>query len=163
MTEPVIEAANVSKSFGSGPAWVQALKNVNLTLNGGELTVLMGPSGSGKTTLLSILGCMLAPSGGTVRVCGTSTSGARPEELAKIRRQGWAQDKGEYTPSIQAFAAPISDRAGKVVAALSVPFLAGAVPEHMEAVRLAAISSASAISGDLSPQRHPRSARPAEG
>ena len=87
MTGPIIEAANVSKIFGSGPARVQALKDVNLTLNGGELTVLMGPSGSGKTTLLSILGCMLAPTGGTVRVCGTSTSGARPEELAKIRRQ----------------------------------------------------------------------------
>ena len=87
MTEPVIEAANVSRSYGSGPAWVQALKDVNLTLSGGELMVLMGPSGSGKTTLLSILGCMLAPTGGTVRVCGTSTSGARPAELAKIRRQ----------------------------------------------------------------------------
>lgn len=86
MTEPVIEAANVSKSYGSGPARVQALKDLNLTLDGGELTVLMGPSGSGKTTLLSILGCMLAPSGGTVRVCGTSTGGARPAELAKIRR-----------------------------------------------------------------------------
>ena len=49
MTEPVIVAANVSRSFGSGPAWVQALKDVNLKLNGGELTVLMGPSGSGKT------------------------------------------------------------------------------------------------------------------
>jgi putative ABC transport system ATP-binding protein len=66
MTEPIIEAANVSKSFGNGPARVQALKDVNLTINGGELTVLMGPSGSGKTTLLSILGCMLAPTGGTV-------------------------------------------------------------------------------------------------
>ena len=87
MTEPVIEAANVSRSYGSGPAWVEALKDVNLTLTGGELTVLMGPSGSGKTTLLSILGCMLAPSSGIVRVCGTSTTGARPAELAKIRRQ----------------------------------------------------------------------------
>jgi len=87
MTEPVIEAANVSRSYGSGPSWVEALKDVNLTLSGGELTVLMGPSGSGKTTLLSILGCMLAPTGGTVRVCGTSTNGARPAELAKIRRQ----------------------------------------------------------------------------
>jgi putative ABC transport system ATP-binding protein len=86
MTEPIIEAANVSKSFGSGPARVQALKDASLTLNGGELTVLMGPSGSGKTTFLSILGCMLAPTGGTVRVCGTSTSGARPAELAEIRR-----------------------------------------------------------------------------
>ena len=87
MIEPIIEATNVSKVLGSGPARVQALKDVNLTLNGGKLTVLMGPSGSGKTTLLSILGCMLAPTAGTVRVCGTSTSGARPEELAKIRRQ----------------------------------------------------------------------------
>jgi putative ABC transport system ATP-binding protein len=87
MTASIIEATNVSKIFGSGPARVQALKDVNLALDGGRLTVLMGPSGSGKTTLLSILGCMLAPSGGTVRVCGTSIGGARPEERAKIRRQ----------------------------------------------------------------------------
>jgi putative ABC transport system ATP-binding protein len=87
MTECIIEAANVSRSYGGGPALVQALKDVNLTLRSGELTVLMGPSGSGKTTLLSILGCMLAPTGGTVRVCGISTTGARPAELAKIRRQ----------------------------------------------------------------------------
>ena len=86
MTAPIIEAANVSKRFGTGPTAVQALRNVNLDLVGGKLTVLMGPSGSGKTTLLSILGCMLAPTAGTVRVCGTPTTGARPEELAEIRR-----------------------------------------------------------------------------
>jgi putative ABC transport system ATP-binding protein len=87
MSGPIIEAANISKSFGSGPARVLALNDVNLALEGGKLTVLMGPSGSGKTTLLSILGCMLAPTSGTVRICGTCASGARPEELAKIRRQ----------------------------------------------------------------------------
>ena len=87
MTDPVIQAVNVSKVLGSGPARVQALKNVNLVLYGGKLTVLMGPSGSGKTTLLSILGCMLAPTQGTVRVCGIPTGAARPEELAQIRRQ----------------------------------------------------------------------------
>ncbi|MGA3303384.1 MAG: ABC transporter ATP-binding protein [Methylovirgula sp.] len=87
MTEPIIEAANVSKILGAGPAQVQALKDVSLTLSSGKLTMLMGPSGSGKTTLLSILGCMLAPTGGTVRICGSSTTGARPDELAKIRRQ----------------------------------------------------------------------------
>ena len=48
-------------------------------LSGGELTVLMGPSGSGKTTLLSILGCMLTPTEGTVRVCGVSTRRAPAE------------------------------------------------------------------------------------
>lgn len=87
MSDPVIEADNVRKTFGSGPGLVQALKGVTLRLKGGNLTVLIGPSGSGKTTLLSILGCMLAPTAGTVRVCGTSTMGARPEELANIRRQ----------------------------------------------------------------------------
>jgi putative ABC transport system ATP-binding protein len=87
MTVPIIEAVNLSKSYGSGPARVQALKDVSLSIRSGELTVLMGPSGSGKTTLLSILGCMLAPSAGMARVCGTSIVGARPEELATIRRR----------------------------------------------------------------------------
>jgi putative ABC transport system ATP-binding protein len=87
MTTPIIEAANVGKRFGSGATSVQALRDVNLSLLGGKLTVLMGPSGSGKTTLLSILGCMLAPTTGTVRICGSTTSRARPQELARIRRQ----------------------------------------------------------------------------
>jgi putative ABC transport system ATP-binding protein len=87
MTTPVIEAANVSKTYGSGPVRVQALKEVSLTIRSGELTVLMGPSGSGKTTLLSILGCMLAPSGGVARVCGAAINEARPEQLATIRRR----------------------------------------------------------------------------
>jgi putative ABC transport system ATP-binding protein len=47
----------------------------------------MGPSGSGKTTLLSILGCMLAPTEGSVFICGHATQGAGPERLASIRRQ----------------------------------------------------------------------------
>ncbi len=87
MTDFIIEANNVSKTYGSGPTRVEALKNINLALAGGKLTVLMGPSGSGKTTLLSILGCMLAPTTGTVRICGTSTSGAPPDELAKLRQR----------------------------------------------------------------------------
>jgi putative ABC transport system ATP-binding protein len=87
MTEPFIEAEHVSKIYGSGSTRVEALKDVNLALAGGELTVLMGPSGSGKTTLLSILGCMLAPTAGRVRICGASIKERRPEELAKIRQQ----------------------------------------------------------------------------
>lgn len=87
MTSPLLEATNVAKVLGSGAAKVAALKGVSLTLNGGELTLLMGPSGSGKTTLLSILGCMLTPSAGTVGVCGHSTAGAAPEDLALLRRE----------------------------------------------------------------------------
>jgi len=86
MTEPLLEAMNLTKELGSGAGKVAALKGVSLALNGGELTLLMGPSGSGKTTLLSILGCMLAPTEGTVRIREHSTAGLDPEELARLRR-----------------------------------------------------------------------------
>jgi putative ABC transport system ATP-binding protein len=86
MKDCIIEAKAVSKILGSGAGEVQALRGVDLSLRRGELTLLMGPSGSGKTTLLLVLGCMLAPSSGAVTVCGTSTSNADKERLAKIRR-----------------------------------------------------------------------------
>jgi putative ABC transport system ATP-binding protein len=86
MTAPVIAVADVVQRLGKGAGQVQALKGVNLSLAGGQLTLLMGPSGSGKTTLLSVLGCMLTPTEGTVRVLGRSTAGARPGSLAKLRR-----------------------------------------------------------------------------
>jgi putative ABC transport system ATP-binding protein len=87
MTEPILEAIDVVKFLGRGAGRVEALKGVSVALAGGELTLLMGPSGSGKTTLLSILGCMLTPTSGGVRVVGRSTAGAEPEDLAKFRRE----------------------------------------------------------------------------
>jgi len=87
MSGPVIEAVEVVKFLGSGAAQVQALRGVSLALSTSELTLLMGPSGSGKTTLLSVLGCMLSPNSGSVRVAGLSTAGAGPEELARLRRE----------------------------------------------------------------------------
>jgi len=87
MTTPLIQADDVVKHLGSGAGRVEALRGVSLALAGGELTLLMGPSGSGKTTLLSILGCMLSPTSGTVRVLGNATSGASAEQLAELRRK----------------------------------------------------------------------------
>jgi len=84
---PIVEARGISKTLGTGAGQVQAVNSIELTLNGGELTVLMGPSGSGKTTLLSLLGCLLTPTEGTLRVCGISTAGASAERLAEIRRR----------------------------------------------------------------------------
>jgi putative ABC transport system ATP-binding protein len=86
MSEVIIEAKELKKMLGKGAGQVQALRGIDLTLRRGELTLLMGPSGSGKTTLLLILGCMLTPSSGTVTICGTSTSHADKEALARIRR-----------------------------------------------------------------------------
>jgi putative ABC transport system ATP-binding protein len=87
MSEPIMVAVEVAKSLGQGAAQVQALKGVNLSLSGGELALLMGPSGSGKTTLLSVLGCIMTPTAGTVRICGRSTAGLLAEQLAGLRRE----------------------------------------------------------------------------
>ncbi|MBH5398150.1 ABC transporter ATP-binding protein [Bradyrhizobium sp. CNPSo 4010] len=86
MNEIIIEATGIKKTLGRGAGEVKALRGIDLTLRRGEFTLLMGPSGSGKTTLLLVLGCMLAPSSGTLTVCGTRTSGVDKEGLARIRR-----------------------------------------------------------------------------
>jgi putative ABC transport system ATP-binding protein len=105
MTEPILEAIDVVKFLGRGAGRVEALKGVSIALAGGELTLLMGPSGSGKTTLLSILGCMLTPTSGTVRVVGRSTAGAEPEGLAKFRREhiGFVFQSYHLFPTLTAF------------------------------------------------------------
>ena len=86
MSEPVLDAVGVVKYLGHGAGQVQALKGVNLSLRGGELVLLMGPSGSGKTTLLSILGCLMTPTDGIMRVRGRPVANLDPEALAMIRR-----------------------------------------------------------------------------
>jgi putative ABC transport system ATP-binding protein len=86
MTELLAEALDIVKFLGTGAGQVQALKGISLALTGGELTLLMGPSGSGKTTLLSIIGCMMRPTRGAVRICGRSTEDLGPEEMARLRR-----------------------------------------------------------------------------
>jgi putative ABC transport system ATP-binding protein len=87
MSDLVMEATGIAKDLGTGAGQIRALKGVSLGLKGGQLTLLMGPSGSGKTTLLSILGCMLTPTEGTIRVRGDSIAGKNPEDLAKLRRE----------------------------------------------------------------------------
>lgn len=70
-------------------------------------------------------------------------------ELTRIKRQGWAQDKGESAPSIEAFAAPVFARDGRMVAALSIPFLAGTSAARMEEIRAAAVDAARAMSAAM--------------
>jgi DNA-binding IclR family transcriptional regulator len=62
-------------------------------------------------------------------------------ELTRIHRLGWAQDKGENGPSILAYAAPVFDKHGQLVAAISVPFLQGTEASRMEEIRLAVIAA----------------------
>lgn len=85
--KPIAQVRNLLKELGEGAGMVQAVKNVSLTINAGELTLLMGPSGSGKTTLISMLGCILSPTSGDVIIDGESTEGMSPDQLADLRRR----------------------------------------------------------------------------
>jgi len=82
----VLEANGIVKELGRGAGMVVAVKGIDLALEPGELTLLMGPSGSGKTTLLSILGCIMTPTRGSLRLADTDTDGLSPEQLAELRR-----------------------------------------------------------------------------
>jgi putative ABC transport system ATP-binding protein len=83
---PVIELRAVSKTYGSGQAAVQALRGVNLRIDGGEFVAVMGPSGSGKSTCMNILGCLDVPSSGTFMFRGVDVGGLARDQLALLRR-----------------------------------------------------------------------------
>jgi len=70
MSDYVLEARAVHKSFRQGPVLLEVLQGVALTVAPGERVAIVGASGSGKTTLLQILGGLDAPTSGTVRVAG---------------------------------------------------------------------------------------------
>ena len=100
----ILTATDIVREHGEGAGRVRALKGVSLSLEPGELTLLMGPSGSGKTTLLSILGCILAPTSGKLVVNGIDTQGLTPEDLADIRRKniGYAFQSYNLFPTLTA-------------------------------------------------------------
>src|SRR4051812_37533498 len=81
----MIEVRSLNKHYGSGALTYHALKDVDLTVYPGEVLMLVGPSGSGKTTLLSILGCVLAPTKGSVRLAGNELMGLPESRLPDMR------------------------------------------------------------------------------
>jgi putative ABC transport system ATP-binding protein len=80
-----IEVKNLVKTYGAGETTVNALKNIDLTVEEGELLLLLGASGSGKTTLISIVGCILSATAGSCKIRGIETVGLRQSKLPKIR------------------------------------------------------------------------------
>jgi putative ABC transport system ATP-binding protein len=83
---PVLEGHGLTKTYARGEAATRALDSATLDLHAGELALLVGPSGSGKTTLLSILGCILRPSAGTLRILGDEVTTLAERDLPAIRR-----------------------------------------------------------------------------
>jgi putative ABC transport system ATP-binding protein len=84
---PAVVAEHVYKGFGSGARRAPILRGVSLEVCQGQTVFLVGPSGSGKTTLLSILGCLLSPDSGSIRVLGQDVSSMSAQELTAFRRR----------------------------------------------------------------------------
>ncbi|GAP64845.1 ABC transporter, ATP-binding protein [Mizugakiibacter sediminis] len=87
MSATVLTLEDVRVTYGEGAAAVHALNGISLDVRRGEVTMLMGPSGSGKTTLLQVMGCLLRPSAGRVRLFGESLEGAALAALTELRRR----------------------------------------------------------------------------
>lgn len=84
---PVLELIGVSKTHAAPAGHVHALRDVDLSVERGELVAVMGPSGSGKSTLLNMAGGLDAPTSGDVIVDGTSLIGLGQRAMAVLRRR----------------------------------------------------------------------------
>ena len=82
-----LELRQVSKVYGAGPTEVHALRDVDLSVERGELVAIMGPSGSGKSTLLTIAGSLEQPTTGEVLVDGVELASVSRSDQAKMRRR----------------------------------------------------------------------------
>lgn len=87
MAEEVINIKNLRKTFQLGTQFIEALKDVSLTINKNEYVALMGPSGSGKSTLMNILGCLDVPTSGSYRLNNTEVAKMTDDELAFVRNK----------------------------------------------------------------------------
>ena len=100
----VVEVKGLRRKFGQGDASVEAVRGVDLQLAMGEIVLIMGPSGSGKTTLLSMLGALLRPSEGSIRLRGVEITKLTEHELPALRaeRIGFIFQDFNLMPSLTA-------------------------------------------------------------
>lgn len=83
----IVKLEHVSKVYGMGDNRVEALKDINISIQKGEFVAIVGASGSGKSTLLHILGGLDRPTGGQVVIDGESIYDYKEEKLAIFRRR----------------------------------------------------------------------------
>jgi putative ABC transport system ATP-binding protein len=85
--DTVVRAVNLSRRYQMGDTYVEALRDVDLTLARGEFVALVGPSGSGKSTVLNLIGGLDQPTGGEVWIDSIELSASDERTRTQHRRQ----------------------------------------------------------------------------
>lgn len=83
----LLEVKNISKTYGSGEAAVEALKNVSFSVERGEFLAIVGESGSGKSTLLNMIGALDCPTSGRVIIDGKDIMAMKDHAATVFRRR----------------------------------------------------------------------------
>jgi putative ABC transport system ATP-binding protein len=81
----VVRIEKASKFYNLGNQRVDALNDIDLTIQEGEFLAIAGPSGSGKSTLLNLIGCIDTPSSGNIYIAGRQVANHTPDQLADLR------------------------------------------------------------------------------
>lgn len=85
--ERIIGLENIRKVYSNGIIQVEALRDVNLKINRGEMISIMGPSGSGKSTLMNILGCLDTPTEGRYFLDDLEVTAVKDKKLTEVRNR----------------------------------------------------------------------------
>jgi NitT/TauT family transport system ATP-binding protein len=128
--ESVIDIRNLSLTFQTADGPVEALSDINLSVERGEFVSLIGPSGCGKTTLLRVIADLERPTAGSILVNGVS-----PEEARKSRAYGYVFQSAALYPwrsiarnvalPLEVMRVPAAERAERVRKNLALVNLTG--------------------------------------
>lgn len=101
----IVELHNITRTYIQGEIRVNAVSNLNLSINVGDFATLCGPSGSGKTTVLNMIGALDEPTAGIVSIEGQDLSKLSRSEVSALRRDriGFVFQSYNLIPVLTAF------------------------------------------------------------
>jgi len=102
--QPIISIRDLHKTYRLGDLDVHALRGVDLDIQHGEFVSIIGPSGSGKSTLFYIIGGLMAPTSGSVKIAGRDLLGLTESQRTELRKTsvGFVFQKYNLLPTLTA-------------------------------------------------------------